>query len=183
MPIPKRIAARLLAALLLLAAAPAALPAQETPEAVAGRFLETLRAGDWAANAALMHPEAVGSFKRLFVELGGDHPEVVDELLGMKLADLQAMPPAQAYEAFMRKFVGPLAELRQMIVGMRVEMLGHVAEGADLAHVVYRMRMETDGVSMSKVEVVPLRRDGAGWKVLLTADLENLAAALKEQFH
>jgi 2-C-methyl-D-erythritol 4-phosphate cytidylyltransferase len=55
-------------------------------------------------------------------------------------------------------------------------LVGHVLEGNDVAHVVFRMRVAADGVTITKVQAMSLRRLGPTWRVLLSGDFEGLAA-------
>ncbi|HEX5726713.1 MAG TPA: hypothetical protein VFX98_14655 [Longimicrobiaceae bacterium] len=173
----------LLGALLLLAAAaPGAAAAQETPEAVARRYFESMRAANWTANVALMHPEALASFKQIFVQLGtGIGPEAVQELFGTDPAGLERMSGEQVYTTFMQKVMGQFGGLGEMMAGMEAEVVGHVPEGAEQAHVVYRMTMEMAGMSMNQMQVISLKRDGGTWKVLLTGDMANLGAMFRAE--
>lgn len=53
-----------------------------------------------------------------------------------------------------------------------MKVLGSVPEGDDLVHVLIRTRMSMQGVPMTDVEVLSLRKGDAGWGVLLNRDLE-----------
>ena len=65
-----------------------------------------------------------------------------------------------------------------MFAGEDVVPVGHVAEGND-AHVVFRLKVAADdGVTITKVQAMSLRRLGPTWRVLLSGEFEGLAAAL-----
>lgn len=168
----------LLLAVLLLAARPAA--AQATPEALAERYFQTMRAGDWKANAALMHPEALESFRSMLIPiLEIDESGEVARMLGVANNDAVAkLAPAAFYEHFLTGMMGQQAELKTILAGSEADIVGHVMEG-DTAHVVYRMNMEINGATVSKLTVISARRDGGVWKALLTGDMENLAGMLR----
>src|SRR5262249_14665099 len=69
--------------------------------------------------------------------------------------------------------------LKKAMAGSSATPLGVVREGDDLAHVVCRMAVRLDEGSVTQVNVVTLKRHGDGWKMLLTTDLEKLAAGLR----
>ncbi len=173
----------LLAAALVVLAAGAA-HAQATPEDVARRYYETFRASDWAANAAMMHPEALAQFKGIFTQIAdlADADSSVTDLQQMfgvaTGAELKALPDAQLYSRFLSNILGQQEELRQILASSSVEVLGHVPEGADKAHVVYRMTMGFMGSSMTQMQVMSLKREGGEWKVLLTGDMQNIMGAI-----
>ncbi|HEX2205977.1 MAG TPA: hypothetical protein VHG91_21860 [Longimicrobium sp.] len=163
---------------LLLAARPAA--AQATPEALAERYFATMRAGDWKANAALMHPEALQSFQSLLLPiLEIDEEGEVARMLGVADNEaVKALAPAAFYERFLNGMMGQQAGLAAILGGSRAEIVGHVMEG-DTAHIVYRLNMEVDGAPMSKVTVISAKRDGGVWRALLTGEMEGLAGMFR----
>ena len=58
------------------------------------------------------------------------------------------------------------------------EVLGHVTEAGDTAHVVYRTTARISG-AVSEVKVMQLARTTAGWRVAWSDELEVLDAALR----
>ncbi|HYW06205.1 MAG TPA: hypothetical protein VE913_04560 [Longimicrobium sp.] len=55
---------------------------------------------------------------------------------------------------------------------------GTVPEGADAVHVVYRMSMTAQGVTVTKMEVLSLQRSGTRWMALPTGDLQGMIQAM-----
>ena len=174
--------ALIVAALVMLAARAA--QAQATPEDVARRYYETFRSSDWAANASMMHPEALAQFKGIFTQLAdlADADSSVADLQQMfgvaTGAELKALPDGQVYARFLSNILGQQEELRQILASSSVEVLGHVPEGADRAHVVYRMTMGFMGSSMTQMQVMSLKKEGGEWRVLLTGDMQNILGAI-----
>ena len=66
--------------------------------------------------------------------------------------------------------------------GTTLDVIGHVPEGEDLIHVVYRGTVTQGGIKVSKMSVVSLKAKGDDWGMLLTGDIENIAVMLKRQF-
>ena len=172
----------LLAAGLLLA--PMALAAQETPEQVVQRYFETFRNGDFAANAAMMDPAALGELKTTMVGfaeatgVSGDETQAhLRETFGVQnTAELRALDPAVLYERMLRSVLGQ-GDVREFLSAARVNALGHVPEG-DTAHVVYRMSMEVMGNKIDQVQVAPVRRVDGQWRVLLTGSFAAMINAM-----
>jgi hypothetical protein len=168
------------AAALCAAALPAA--GQETPEQVVERYYETFRSGDYAANAAMMDPDALEELKSTvaqLVETVGD--EGGDELrttFGVgSAAELRALAPEALYERMLRATLGD-EEMRDILQQAEIRVLGHVPEGEDVAHVVYRMRVSFGGVEVNQVQIAPVRRTPAGWRVMLTGSLAGMMQGL-----
>ncbi|HEV7587041.1 MAG TPA: hypothetical protein VGO40_02830 [Longimicrobium sp.] len=171
----------------LAAAVVMALPrpagAQETPEQVAERYLSTMKARDWAANAALVHPEELDSLKAAFVDVA--HSDTSSAGLRALFAvstarELEALTPVQVYQRFVASTVGEQAEMTQFLASAVFKVLGHVAEG-DSVYVVYRVSAIGSAGPMSQVTVMSLRRSGSGWKTRLTDELRGTMVALHTQ--
>jgi hypothetical protein len=169
----------LLAALVVLAPG---LAAQETPEQVVQRYYETFRAGDFAANAAIMHPAALEELKTTmvgFAEIpGATEEEGFTEMFGVRtLEEMRALAPAVLFERMLRSQLGN-DEMREILGGTEVAVLGHVMEGDTTAHVVYRMRMSFGEQTMDQVQVMPLKRADGEWRVLLTGSFAGMMGSI-----
>jgi len=172
-----------LASALMMIAMPLAAAAQETPEQVAERYLSTMKARNWAANAALVHPEELDSIKAAFVDVARSDTSTAGlrALFNVSTArELEALSPVQVYERFVASTVGQQAEMTQFLASATFKVLGHVAEG-DSVYVVYRVSATGAGGPMTQVTVMSLRRSGAGWKTRLTDELRGTIAALHAQ--
>lgn len=166
-------------ALLLVAACalPVRAAAQETPEAVVQRYYETFRSGEFAANAALMHPEALEELKTTLTGMaalpGATENAEFREMFGVSsIEEMQALPAPVLFERVLRNQLE--GEMRAILATTEVSILGHVMEGDTTAHVVYRMRMNFGGQSLDQVQVMPLRRANGEWRVLLTGSLAGM---------
>jgi len=143
---------------------------------------------DWDEYAELMHPEALQDFKDLLVsvlEATGETDRATQMGLvsffdGARDAEaVIALEPEELFAAFMRGVVSQSPQMREAFAGVDFEIIGTVYEGNDLAHVVYRMQMSLEGLDMTQVDVVSLRRSGTDWRMLLTGEFEGLAEQLK----
>jgi hypothetical protein len=169
-----------LAVVLLAAGAQAQSPAT-TPESVAREYFAAMRAADWQRAARLMHPDALGEFKGFFRALAAT--DSASELLGAffgvrTAAELDALPPGEVYARMLGSMARLSPEMRDAMSTLQADVVGQVPEGPGTAHVVYRMRVGVQDVSVSKVEVLSLRRSGGGWLALLTGDLQGMMQSL-----
>jgi hypothetical protein len=170
------------AALVVPASRSVAQERAETPEAVTRQFGAAMRANDWIGTAELMHPDALAHFRRMFLPiLAADSSGRLCERLfaATSAAEVAALPNEELFARFFRTLVSDAPELGGMFAGADLAPVGHVLEGKDVAHVVFRMKVAADdGVTVTKVQAMSLRRLGPTWRVLLSGDFEGLAAAL-----
>lgn len=165
----------------LLAAAPG-LRAQDTPEQVVQQYFDSFVRGDYAANVALMHPEALADVQEMMqgmIALVGTEDEgQLREMFGVaSVEEFNRLTPAQTFERLLRwQLEKP--EMREVLSGAQASVLGHVAEGDTLAHVVYRMRMSVGEMSVDQVQVAPVKRADGQWRVLLTGSFAGMMNAV-----
>jgi len=158
--------------------------AASSPEQTAIDYMAALTKDGMTAVPAFIHPDELARFKEMLMPMvrreaaTGDTP-VTDVLFGKgtKLAQVEAMPPLDFSTALMR-VVG------QKLDGVKygdVQVLGTVRE-KEIVHVVARVVAEVSaGVQMKSVEVISTKKSGDDWKLLLTGQLEGLAAGLASQ--
>jgi hypothetical protein len=154
--------------------------AQQTPEAFARRYVATLVAGDFAANARLMHPQALGTIRRFVTVLAerDSTGQAVRQLLGVERSGVAALTDEQVYERFLRTVVGSQPEFLAAMRKSRTDIIGHVDEGTDQTHVLYRLHLEVQGIRLAKIDVLTAKRVGGEWRAMLTGDIEGLIARL-----
>ena len=162
---------------------PTVVAATETPESVVERYTAAMQRGDWKASAALMHPDALQKLKRMFrpIVFAVTAPglDVGKTFFGLRTpAEFDRLSDAQAYERLMATVTKMNPEVSSALATSKSQILGHVLEAPDTAHVVYRMTVKTQGISVTKVAVMPVKKVGTTWGGLLTGDIEGMAAAL-----
>ncbi len=96
-----------------------------------------------------------------------------------------AVPGTNAKTLFVQ-FLGAIQKaapmMQQVLASSTNEIIGHVDEGENQTHVVYRATMTTAGAEVTKVDVLTLKRDGEQWGVMLTGDIERLVGGVSRQF-
>jgi hypothetical protein len=131
--------------------------------------------------AILMHPDALRELRRLMAALfeAPNADALREQLLGIKtLAEAKALSDTAVFEALMRA-TSQRAEMAEALRSATVQLLGHVNEGVDTTHVVYRMAMTIDSIPITRMDVMTLARSPYGWRGLLKGDLSALAARLR----
>lgn len=179
-----------LMAMLIILAVPAAAVAQETgtPEAAARAYIKAMQQNQVDAFIAMMHPEALAQFKKMMLPLAqtaakkGKEKELMVLFMGVKTAaQLEALPPAAVFKAFYKGLLHMMPHMAKILAGSQMKVLGHVNEGPDLAHVVYRAVMKMDKVNFQKLEVISLKKYHGKWMVMLSGNIQGIAAQLKQQ--
>ncbi|HEX6038482.1 hypothetical protein [Longimicrobium sp.] len=166
----------------LLAFAPG-LRAQDTPEQVVQQYFDTFVRGDYAANVALMHPDALTDLQEMMsgmvalVGTEGDDGQLREMFGVQSMEEFNRLTPAQLFERLLRWQLDK-PEMREVLSGAQTTVLGHVMEGDSLAHVVYRMRMEVGAMSVDQVQVAPVKQSNGQWRVLLTGTFAGMMNAV-----
>ena len=176
----KRVWIAVVVGLFVLAPVCSAQAAAATPEEVARQMLTLTRAGDWPGYAKLLHPEALVALQRMFhdVVAGDASHEAGKQLFGVAdLAAFDALPASEVFQRMMAtltkipQFAAALASAEGVIVGS-------VAEGSDLVHVVFRLSASAESLTFSRVSAMTLRKFDGQWRALLSGNIEGIAAAL-----
>lgn len=162
------------------------LAAQEEPappaETVADEYLRSVEAGAWRAAAARLHPDALLELRetlRILIE-----PDASGRLL-------DALAGGATLEAYLSRggrelFVSVLEALERESPGIvnamtdrSTEVLGAVAEGDTLRHVLYRLQWRLSGAE-PELRVTTLAPDAQGrWRIRSAPELESLRPALR----
>lgn len=160
-----------------------------TPEASASRALTALKEDRIADFAQDMHPEALASMKATLLEVvdAADKKGRVAEVLSIfkdvkDAGELRELDDVRFFTAFFAGMLKLQPRIRDTLRGMTLEVVGHVPEGDDVVHVVYRGTATVGNVKISKMSVMSLKADGETWRMLLTGDIEGMAAMMKLQF-
>jgi hypothetical protein len=164
---------------------PAALgqTAAATPEAATTGYMAAVSRGDWIGAAKRMHPEALQKLKQMIQPIFSvpGSEAGTKAIFGIsKPVDYDRMTGEQVFERLMRFMLRQSPELASAMRGAQNTVIGHVTEGTELAHVVYRMTVSVNEISVTQTGVVSLKKSGEEWRVLLTGEMEGLAAALAQ---
>ena len=160
---------------------PAQAQTVETPEQVTERFVAAMRAADWNGMASLMHQNALKEMRQLLsgVFEAPNGAQIRQQLLGVTtVQQAQALSDTAVFASLMRMTTQD-ADVAELLRSAKVEVLGHVNEGADTVHVVYRMAMTINGIPITKMDVMSLARSPVGWRGLLKGDVTALAAGIR----
>lgn len=176
--------------LLLACLCTAALRAAPSPEEVANGHLIATKDADWTAYTADLHPEALKRFKAMMIP-AAEAARAANNSAGKSILErvfanadigkLKSATPAEFFQIFITNWSARNRGFTQTMKNATVQMLGHVTEGSNHAHAVYRITIPAGSAKVTRVEVISLQKDGDVWKCQLTGELDNLAGSLMRQ--
>ncbi|TVR50745.1 MAG: hypothetical protein EA425_08990 [Puniceicoccaceae bacterium] len=156
-----------------------------SPETVARNYFAALKDGKWKEAADLFDPKALHEMRLLLFFLTESPEEQARELLPQFFGPGATPKSVRALDdrAFFAAFLGTVMNHAYSESGVsfdRVEILGTVAEGEDVVHVVARTHVKMEDNRIAAMEVVSLRQWSPGrWGLLMKADLEAMAHQMR----
>ena len=177
----KTILRSLLLALLLPTAMVQAQAAADTPEAVAGALFSRMQGGDMRGAAELFDPAALKEFHDMLgpvVEMladdGAASPAIGSLFGDASPKQLKSASDAEFFAAMLGGILG-----RSGVKLESQQVIGSIAEGPDLRHVVTRNTASGMGLTITEMEVVSLRRVDGAWRALLSGQMKGMADAIR----
>lgn len=165
-----------IAAILIMAGS--VLGQESDPERVARRYGEVLRAKDWPAAAALMHPDALSRLKTLMRPMVTARPvDLGNRVFKVRTsAEFEALRDSEVFERLMSNLAKDSSALMPALISAEPTPIGRVKEGPDLVHILFRIRDSGKSIVSSDVSVRTVKRHGREWKLMLPATFEGLIA-------
>lgn len=150
-----------------------------TPEMTAEVFLRSIRSIRWSAAAQFIDAQTLERFTATVTMMSeADTTGTVRRFLtSADAAGLAGMTPARVFDRAIGAMIEEMPGLMHSLFDRDDRVMGHVTDGADEAHVVYRTIARISGAT-SEVKVMQLRRNPVGWRVVWSDELEVLNAAL-----
>lgn len=165
-----------------------AAPEDDSPEAVVRKAISAVNRGKVEDFAKEMHPQSLEKFRAAMwtvVELAaakGKGNEMLPLFRGTKnLKELKRLTDRQFFTRLMRGLIANNPEIKQALTGTKPETIGHLDEGEDATHVLYRSRLDTPGGDLEKVNVISMKKDGARWAMQLSGDLDGMVLVMKQK--
>lgn len=166
--------------------APSAAPG--SPESTLARAMDEMNHDRIEKFTDEMHPDALKSFRTSMMAIvdaadkDGKSGQLIPLFDGVKsVADLKALDDRQFFVKYLRGVMAMQPGLKKAMAGAKIDMLGHVDEGSDKTHVVYKLTLEFDGTPIEKMTVNSLQKQGSKWALLLSGDTEGMVAMMKQQ--
>lgn len=151
------------------------------PDSVATEFQAALRGVGWRAASSRLHPEALDTFHHLMTLLvemdttGGPIDKLYPE---GGLPEFHSKAPEEVFLRVMDVLTFDAQGLVHALVVRDVDVVGHVPEGPDLAHVVYRSTADLSGAK-PELRLMTMKLDGERWRVLSSQEVDILVEAFR----
>ncbi len=151
---------------------------ERTPAVLAQQSFEAIKQGDSAKYAAIVLPEERAKFKAFVLglfdrEADADAKQVRGLLEGLPNREAAAKAgDAEVLAAFLSGSMKQVPDLKAVLARTRMEVLGQVAEGEDVVHLVTR-------VAMPKAQIVSCKRKDGAWHLMLSEEVNRLIDRLK----
>ena len=151
------------------------------------------KAGNWAGFSAFVHPEALEKFKESMwtvIEYMAEQDTTSEsdaylQMFGVERVDGKLIEPSSK-DFFDNTFKG-LSQIVPMFTeamsSTEFEILGNVMEGDTLVHVVTRSTASVMGTTITKMEIATLKRFEDSWKMMLSAEFENLGLQFQQMMN
>jgi len=151
-----------------------------SPDSAAVLFIRSIRSLRWSAAAQFVDEETLGLFQDVVtmiteVEQSG---ELLRYLTDTDTSSFRELGASEVFARALTRLTSDMPGLANSLADRDDEILGHVAERSDTAHVVYRTQMRLSG-SVPEVNVMQMRRSPEGWRVLWSDELDVLETALR----
>ena len=170
---------------ILTLASPLSAQDTSTPEASTAAAMEFMRNSDWSGMAELMHPDALTELHDLFLPIL-QHPNMEEfrvEIFGLSTPeDAAELSGSDLFQKIVDLTMSSEPDLADVMSTATIDVIGHVMEGAT-AHVVYRMNMTVEEISISQMAVSSLREVDGRWLALLTADLRGMIVGMQQMLN
>lgn len=172
----------------LLLIGPSGHASAASPEDVALASVDAMKAGQYDDFAKAMHPEALREFRSTMLAVveaaskAKQSAQVLTIFEGVKsTSDLKKLDDVDFFATFLGGAMKVSPETREALAEMKVQTIGQLPDGKDVAHVVYRTSLPGSGKSIDTVKAVSLRKNGETWGLLLNGDVDEIVLTLKQR--
>lgn len=165
---------------------------QRAPESVAKAYIEASIKSDWATLAGLMHPDAlkiVRTFTDKIAEKDNDSKKEIEKIFGVSRENYSQLSNEQVYAKLIADYFKDTM-VSEMLAKTTYTLVGQVAEGGELVHVIFRMETNEKkandktfqllNMSYSVADIITLKRHETTWKTMLSPAFEAMIAAKLE---
>lgn len=169
--------------LLVSSSAWSASPKAGSPQAVVSKALDAVNHGRIDEFVAAMDPDSleelraavVGSLDEAVQKAG--EARVLQSFPGVKtVKDLKALDGRRLFTGILRRQLSDPGT-KAAVANTRIDVYGHISQGDDTAHVVYRSRMKLGETDIVRLNVSTLRKSGKTWKMVIP---EEFAGPMKK---
>ena len=161
----------------------------QTATDAAVKYFSSLKKKDYVAAAAMFFPPALAEFRKT-MSFVNDFPEDEQEGIygtffgtGATKDTVAKLSDAQFFAPFLTSVVSQVEQQAQAELEIKdVQVLGEVAEGAKVRHVVTRSKMKAGELEVDSMEVVSFTNNNGVWQATLSGQMKALPQQLRAAF-
>jgi hypothetical protein len=161
----------------------------QTASDAAAKYFNAIKKKDYEAAAAMFYPPALTEF-RTMMSFVNEFPE--DEREGIygtffgpaaTKETVTKLSDAQFFAAFLTAVMSQAEDQAQGELQLGdIQVLGEVAEGAKVRHVVTRSKMKAGALVVESMEVVSFTNNNGVWQAMLSGQMKGLPQQLRAAF-
>jgi hypothetical protein len=156
----------------------------KTASETATDYFNVLKQKDYGRAATFFDPAALGEFRQMMSFVDEIPAEGQKEFFAVFFGpeasreSIARLSDSHYFASFLRATMAQAESVGGVNFG-KMEILGEVMEGKDVAHVVTRNKVSVGEIELETMEVVSFKRTGSEWKALLSGKIKGVAGQLK----
>ena len=159
----------------------------KTPSEAANDYFGMLKDKNYKAAALLFDPSALKEFRQMMGFTDEVSPEAQKQFFTAFFgseSNMKTVSKLSDVEYFSSFLTAVFAQL-ESVGGVnfdKMEVIGEVMEGNNIAHVVTRTKVSAGEIELESMEVVSFKKSDKEWRALLSGKLKGIAIQLKAAF-
>jgi hypothetical protein len=148
-------------------------PQPGSPESVVSKAMDAVNRGRIDEFVSAMDPGSLEEFRAAVVETIDEgvkrvgEAKLLESFPGVKTINgLKALDAPRLFAGVIRRKASD-PSMKKSLANNKIDVFGHIAEGNDTAHVVYRSRMKVGETDIVRLNVATLRKSGSAWKMVI----------------
>ena len=154
-------------------AAQAPWPKPGSPEAVVSKAMNAVNHGRIDEFVSAIDPDSLEEFRTAVVETIDEavkrvgEAKLLESFPGVKsVKGLKALDAPRLFAGVVRR-LGSDPSMKKSLANTQIDVFGHITEGEDSAHVIYRSSMKQGETNIVLMIVASLRKNGQTWKMVI----------------
>lgn len=146
--------------------------------------MAAIRQDGLLATIDFLHPDEIKKLSDLIIEMlsvGGEKTKKIPFLeKGESIETFKKLSAEQQARRFFGWLGKEIPQLSAMMKNAQVKTLGHVNDG-DTVYLVSKLTLQIEGENMEVTDVLPMKKSGDEYRVLLKGDFSKLLKAVKQK--
>lgn len=147
-------------------------------------YFDVLQSQDYEKAATYFDPTALREFRQMLEFISeipaAEQENILQAFFGPSASQesVSKLSDSDFFGSFLRAIMAQASAAGEVNFD-GLEILGEVAEGQDLLHVVTRNKVSVGEIEVEAMEVISLRKAGDSWRLLLSGKMKGMASQLR----